>query len=112
MDAPEYSERQAQQPRERNMSTEKHDQMPAATEGCAAAAGYVASDPDACNGWEILRDAINDGALDAEHVNLMGYGYACARTNDGRQIAIATRGGWMLLPWQIVRGMADMLPHT
>jgi hypothetical protein len=94
------------------MSTEKHDQMPAATAGCAAAAGYVASDPDAMNGWEILRDAINDGALDAEHVNLMGYGYACAKTNDGRQIAIATRGGWMLLPWEIVRGMADLLPHT
>lgn len=84
----------------------------AATEGCAAVPGYVADDRDALNGWEILRDAINDGALDAEAVNLMGYGYACAKTNDGRQIAIATRGGWMLLPWQIVRGMADLLPHT
>jgi hypothetical protein len=29
------------------MRTEKHDQMPAATEGCAAAAGYVAALEDA-----------------------------------------------------------------
>lgn len=84
----------------------------AAIDRSAPVAGYVASDPDAMNGWEILREAINDGALDADDVKLMGYGHACARTNDGRQIAIATRGGWMLLPWQIVRSMAELLPHT
>lgn len=94
------------------MSIANQNRMSAATEGCAAAAGYVTSDPEAMNGWEILRDAINDGALDADDVKLMGYGYACAKTNDGRQIAIATRGGWMLLPWQIVQGMTDLLPHT
>lgn len=94
------------------MSIENQKQMPAATAGCAAAAGYVASEPDAMNGWEILRDAINDSELDADDVKLMGHGYACAKTNDGRQIAIATRGGWMLLPCEIVRGMTDLLPHT
>ena len=90
------------------MHTNNQNQISAATEVCASKTGHVACVPDDINGWEILRDAINDGALDAEHVYLMGHGYACARTNDGRQIAIATRGGWMLLPREIVRGMMAM----
>ena len=79
------------------------------TQTASAVPGYTADDHDALNGWEILRDAINDGALDAESVNFMGHGYACAKTNDGSQIAIATRGGWMLLPREVVHSMSRLL---
>lgn len=69
---------------------------------------YPPVDPDP-TGWEILRDAIEDGALDAEEATLMAHGYACAKTRDGRQIAIAARGGWMLLPGDIVQHLSGLM---
>lgn len=61
-------------------------------------------------GREILRDAIGDGALiaDANSIRLMQYGYACVKTSDGRQVAIAARGGWMMLPGEIIRDMRSL----
>jgi len=66
---------------------------------------------DSMNGWEVLRDAVADGQLEIEEggMTLQAHGYACAKTADGRQIAVATRGGWMLLPDIIVRQMNSML---
>lgn len=65
-----------------------------------------AEDRTACR---ILSDAINDGALDANCVSLAGYGFALAATNDRKQCAVACRGGWMLIPGEVIAHMMSKL---
>ena len=62
------------------MSAEKHNQMPAATEGCAAAAGYVAA-------WSAWPSLDIDGNITGRNLRCERCGWQTTYTTGRRKAA-------------------------